>query len=98
MYWATVVYPNKDGAKFDHNYYVNKHIPMAAMILGHGIQVLKGVASQAGPPAFLCVARIPINSVEEFTAKMSAEGAALKADIPNYTNVVPFIEFEEVLL
>ena len=97
MYWVTILYPNKEGAKFDYNYYVNKHIPMATMLFGQGIQILKGVASPTGPPPFLCVCRIPAKSLDEFAAKMSEQGSSLVADIPNYTNVEPVIQFEEVL-
>jgi uncharacterized protein (TIGR02118 family) len=98
MYWATVLYPKKEGARFDFDYYLHKHIPMAAKLFGPGIQVVKGVASAAGAPAFLCVCRIPAKSVEEFLAVMSGPGAALMADIPNYTNIEPVVQFDEVLL
>jgi uncharacterized protein (TIGR02118 family) len=97
MYWVTILYPNKEGAKFDFNYYVNKHIPLTSMVFGHGIQILKGVASPLGPAPFLCTCRIPTKSLEEFVAKMNEQGAALTADIPNYTNVEAVIQFEEVL-
>jgi uncharacterized protein (TIGR02118 family) len=97
MYWVTILYPNKEGAKFDFNYYVNKHIPMTAMLFGHSIQILKGVASPLGAAPFLCTCRIPVKSLEEFAAKMNVEGAHLVADVPNYTNVEAVIQFEEVL-
>ena len=98
MFWATVLYPNKEGARFDFAYYMSKHSPMAEKLFGQGIQVSKGIGSAAGPPAFLCVGRIPAKSVEEFLAVMARPGAALLADIPNYTNVEPVIQFDEVLL
>lgn len=98
MYWVTILYPNKEGAKFDFNYYVNKHIPMTAMLFGHSIQVLKGVASPTGGPPFLCIGRIPVKSLDDFVTIMSGQGSVLIADIPNYTNVEPVIQFEEVLL
>jgi uncharacterized protein (TIGR02118 family) len=98
VYWATVLYPNKAGAQFDFDYYLHKHIPMVAKLFGSGIQVMKGVVSPAGAPAFSCVCRIPAKSIEEFGAVMAGQGAALLADVPNYTNVEPVIQFEEVLL
>lgn len=97
MHWVTILYPNKEGAKFDYNYYVNKHIPMTAMLFGQEIQILKGVPSPVGPPPFLCTCRIPVKSLDEFVAKMTEEGAALVADVPNYTNVEAVIQFEEVI-
>jgi uncharacterized protein (TIGR02118 family) len=98
MFYASVLYPNKEGARFNFEYYLKTHIPMAAKLFGPGIQVVKGITSPAGAPAFLCVCRIPAKSIEEFLAVMSGPGAALMADIPNYANVEPIVQFDEVLL
>lgn len=97
MRYVTVTYPNKDGATFDFQYYMEKHIPMATAMFGAAIEVRKGVASLAGAPAFLCIAAIPIRSVEEFQAVMAQRGGELLADIPNYTNVEPIVQFDEVV-
>ena len=34
MVTVNVLYPNKDGAKFDMNYYLTLHIPMLKRVLG----------------------------------------------------------------
>src|ERR1019366_6527228 len=55
MHSLTVLYPNHEGAKFDFEYYMQKHIPMANRLLGHEFKVTKGIASaQGGQPAFVC--------------------------------------------
>ncbi|HEY4962400.1 MAG TPA: EthD family reductase [Candidatus Limnocylindrales bacterium] len=98
MHSLTVLYPNKEGAKFDFEYYVDKHIPFANGLLGHEFKVTKGIASaQGGPPAFLCTARMEIGTTEEFLPVLIQHVAALQNDIPNYTNIVPVIQFEELL-
>lgn len=99
MKYVTVTYPNKNGAKFDFDYYMRKHIAMVSGLLGTSIEVCKGLSSSAGaPPTNICVARIRINSTEEFSSDMAAHGAKIMGDIPNYTNIEPKIQIDEVLM
>jgi len=98
MKCASVIYPNKEGAKFDFDYYMRKHIPMVAGLLDTKIDVQKGISSPMGASvAFVCSARIWIDSVEQFQAMMQQHGATILADIPNYTDIQPIIQIDEVL-
>ena len=98
MHCLTVLYPNREGAKFDFEYYMEKHIPLANGLLGHEFIVTKGIASaQGGQPAFLCTARMEIGTMEEFLPVVTQHIGALANDIPNYTNIEPVIQFEELL-
>ncbi len=98
MKYVAVVYPNKDGATFDFEYYLDKHVPMVAELLSTQIEVCKGIGTpNEGPLAFLCVARIWIDSVEEFTSAMAQHGAKIMGDISNYTNIMPILQIEEVV-
>lgn len=93
-----VLYPNKEGAKFNFEYYLQKHIPLANGLLGHEFKVSRGLSSaQGGQPPFLCTARMDIGTVEEFVPVLIRHVGTLMNDIPNYTNVEPVIQFEEVL-
>ncbi len=99
MLRCTVLYPNKDGAKFDFDYYVKKHIPLANDVLGGKFKVSKGLPGPDGTaPAFLCVASIDVPSPAEFGARMQKDGGKLTDDIPNYTNITAIIQMEEILL
>ena len=99
MHCVTIVYPNKDGATFNFAYYLNQHMPMAAKLLGNKLEVRKGVASPTGDRApYVCACTIRINSLDEFVATMTKEGAALIADIPNFTNIEPVVQIEEIVL
>ena len=55
MIKVSVMYPNKDGAKFDHDYYKNKHMPLVKARMGDACKyytVDKGLAGGApGAPA-----------------------------------------------
>ena len=101
MFCITGVYPNKDGAQFDFEYYTTKHLPMGACYLGDNVvkvEVRKGVASADGSaPPFVCVVNVWINSVEEFQSAMAEHGEKLMSDIPNYTNIEPIMQVDEVL-
>lgn len=98
MYYATVMYPNRDDVKFDLDYYMTKHIPMVSRLLGTTIEVCKGIATPTGTAApYLCTARIRVNSVEEFQAAMAQHGAQIMADIPNYCNAQPTVQIDEIL-
>jgi len=98
MHSLTVLYPYKEDAKFDFDYYMQKHIPFANGLLGHEFKVTKGLASaQGGQPAFLCTARMEIGTTDEFLPVLIQHVEALQNDIPNYTNVEPIIQFEELL-
>lgn len=98
MHCLTVLYPNKEGATFDFEYYLKKHVPLANGLLRHEFKVSRGMSSaQGGQPPFLCIARIDIGTVAEFMPVLMQHVEELANDIPNYTNVEPVILFEELL-
>ena len=98
MHCVTVLYLNRSDAKFDFEYYLSKHIPMVAGFFGTGIAVQKGVSSLTGPPApFVCIARISIHSTDHFQKTMAQHGAQILNDIPNYTNIEPTVQIDEVV-
>jgi uncharacterized protein (TIGR02118 family) len=95
---VTVVYPNKADATFNFDYYTKKHVPWVAKLVGKNIEVRRGISLATGSPAaFVCLATIPINSVAEFQAMFAEHGAAILADVPNYTNIEPIVQFDEIL-
>jgi uncharacterized protein (TIGR02118 family) len=103
MIKVTVLYANGAGAKFDMDYYLNRHIPMVRERLGaalKGVNIEQGIAgAQPGqPPAHLALCHLAFDSVESFQAGFAAHGKTFLADIPNYTNVQPVIQISEVKL
>lgn len=100
MYCVSIAYPRKQGGKFDFDYFANKHIPMVTGPLGATAvrsEVRKGLSSPDGsPPAFVCLANIWINSLEEFNKVMAQHGREIMADVPNYTDIQPVLQIDEV--
>ena len=101
MYCITVAYPKKDGGKFDFDYYAKKHIPMVAGFLGANCtktEIRKGLASPDGSAAsFVCLGSLWIKSIEEFQATLAQHGPEIMGDIPNYTNLQPILQVDEVV-
>ena len=98
MQRVTVVYPNKADATFDFDYYTKKHVPWVAGLVGKSIEVRRGISSATGSPAaFLCVATINVDSIADFQVVFSRHGSEILADVPNYTNIEPIVQFDEIL-
>ena len=103
MIRVTVLYPNKPGAKFDYDYYINKHMKMANEKFGPmGLvksEVDKGVGGMGAgsPPPYLTLGHLIFNSIEDLLKANEAHGGELAADIPNFTNVEPQFQISEIV-
>ena len=103
MFKISVLYPNKDGATFDVDYYKTTHFDMVKEKLGPmglaGTAIEKGLAGGAPGEAapFLCIGHLLFNSLEDFQKAMGAHGEALMADVPNFTNAKPVFQIAEVV-
>ena len=101
MIRVSVLYPNEPGAKFDHKYYMEKHMKLAKQRLGpfwQGYEIDKGVAGRTleAPPPFVVVAYSYFNSIEDFRKPYEEHGDELLADIPNYTSIRPQVQVSEI--
>jgi len=103
MIRISVLYPYKEGASFDIDYYVNRHMPMVRETIGaacKGIAVeqgLSGGAPGSGPP-FVAMGHILLESVQAIETALAPHMSTFMADIPNYTTIEPVIQISEVKL
>jgi uncharacterized protein (TIGR02118 family) len=90
----SVFYPSTQGATFDHDYYRNKHVPLAVKTWGlAGAEIDKGVD---GP--YVAAVHFKFESPEALGAAMGAEGTAdVLADVANYTSIAPVIQTSEIV-
>jgi uncharacterized protein (TIGR02118 family) len=100
---VNVLYPNAPGAKFDLDYYLQRHMPMVQRRLGAPLQrvaVERGLAGGApgAPPPLLAAAHLYFESVEAFQGAFGPHAETILADVPNYTNTTPLIQISEVSL
>ena len=103
MIKVTVLYPNQPGKKFDLDYYLNKHIPMAQQRLKpYGLvrgEIEKGIsaADPKVPAPFLVLAHLYFNTVEGVHEGFKTHGRELLGDVKNYTDIQPQFQISEML-
>jgi len=101
MIRMTILYPGKEGARFDWAYYLGTHIPLVRRRLGNvlkSISIEHGLAGVApgAPAAFVALCHLTFDSMPAFQAAFASHAAELMADIPNYTAIEPVMQVSEV--
>ena len=101
MIRVNIFYPNKEGGRFDLDYYLHTHMPMAIEKLGstlRGVSVEYGMSGeQPGTrPAYIVICNYTFDSAEAFLAAFLPHAQVLQGDIPNYTDIESIIQFSEV--
>jgi uncharacterized protein (TIGR02118 family) len=103
MIKVSVMYPYKPGARFDHDYYRDKHMPMVKERLGSACAyytVDKGLAGGAPgqPPAYVGKCDLLFHTLDGFQSSMAKHGEEIMGDIPNYTDLQPVVMVSEVVV
>ena len=99
---VSIMYPFAEGKTFDMEYYEAKHMPMVADYLGSNLvkyTIEKGVASGMPntPLPFMAIGTFYVKDLEEYQKAIGPNRDAIRADFPNYTNVIPVILVSEVI-
>lgn len=102
MIKVSVLYPNGDGKKFNTEYYLNTHVPLVSKTLGDALiksSYDKGVggAEPGSSAPFAAIANLFFNSMEEFGEAFSTGAPLLMNDLPNFTDIEPVIQINEVI-
>ena len=103
MFKVSVMYPNKEGARFDHTYYRDKHMPLVKARMGDAClyyTVDKGLAGGApgAPPPFVGMCHIYCESAEAFQQAFAPHVAEIMGDVRNYTDLQPILQISEVVV
>jgi uncharacterized protein (TIGR02118 family) len=94
MIRMSVYYPKTEGATFDHDYYRDRHVPLAVKTWGLGsAEIDKGLD---GP--YVAAVHFKFESLEALNAALGAEGTQdVMADVANYTTITPVLQTSEVV-
>src|ERR1700691_3883916 len=103
MIKVSVMYPNTPGARFDHAYYRDTHMPLVKSRMGYKCKrytLDKGLGGGVpGTPAvYVAMCHIFCDSIESFQAGFGPHAQEIMADIPNYTDLAPVIQISEVVV
>lgn len=99
---VSVTYPHTEGSHFDVDYYVKSHMKLVHdrwSPLGlKSFQIVRGTGTPDGkPPAATMLVLLDFESPEAFGRAVEAHGAEVMGDVPNFTDIVPSLQFNEVL-
>jgi uncharacterized protein (TIGR02118 family) len=103
MIRVSVMYPQREGARFDVAYYAKQHMDMArAAFKAHGlvdIRVDKGFVGPKpkSPPIYVCMATLTFETLDGYKEAFRVHGPKLFADIPNFTDIEPVVQVNEAV-
>jgi uncharacterized protein (TIGR02118 family) len=103
MIRVSVLYASEAGKKFDHDYYVNKHMKLVRERLGSfGLvrtEVDRGKSGGApGAPApYVAIGHEYFGALGEFQKGMGQHVKEVMADAANYTDIQPQIQISEII-
>ena len=103
MIRVSVMYPYAAGARFDHAYYRERHMPMVKQRLGAAClyyTVDKGIAGGApgSDPVYVAKCDFVCTSVKAYRAAVDAHAQEIRGDLANYTDIRPMLQFSEVIV
>lgn len=101
MIKISVFYPNKEGARFDMDYYLQRHMPMLRQKMAGAMKdmaVDQGIAGgmPGAPLPYRVIAHLTFDSMETYQAAFGPHAQSIMADVPNYTDLQPIVQISEV--
>jgi uncharacterized protein (TIGR02118 family) len=102
MIKMSVYYPADGGSKFDHDYYRASHMPLIQERLGDAClryEIDKGLAGRepGGAPKFVAACHIYSPTLATLQEAFGPHAAEIRADVANYTDIAPIIQFSEIV-
>jgi uncharacterized protein (TIGR02118 family) len=105
MIKISILYPNDKNGRFDMRYYVDTHMPLSIELLSShpgfkGVSVEQGLggAEPGTEAAYVAMCHFLFESSRDFLDAFMPHAVRLQGDMPNYTDIKPVIQFNEVLI
>ena len=102
MFKVSVMYPYREEARFDLEYYRNNHMRQVEKLLKpYGLvktTVEKGLSGGAGKtPPYVCIGCLFFETEDGYERGIAGEGSVLREDIKNYTDIQPIRQISKLL-
>ena len=103
MIKVSVMYPNAPEARFDHDYYRTKHLPLIKSRMGPGLKyytIDKGLAGGRPdvPPSYIAACHLLCDSIEAYQSSYGPHAQEIRGDIRNFTGQTPVVQISEVVV
>lgn len=102
MIKVSIMYPNKPGVRFDHDYYRTKHLPLIRSRMGGALKyyaIDKALMDGEGKPlgAYVAMGHLLCDSLDAYQASFGPHAQEIRADIPNFTDLTSIHQISEVV-
>ena len=103
MIKVSVMYPNKPGVRFDHDYYRTKHLPLIKSRMGAALKyytIDKALMDGKGKPvgAYVAMCHLLCDSLGAYQASFGPHAHEIRGDIRNFTNGTSIHQISEVVV
>ena len=103
MVKVSVMYAKTPGARFDHDYYRTKHLPLIKSRMGAALKyyaIDKGLSGGApnAPAPFVAMCHLLCDSIAAYKTANAPHASEILGDIANFTDVIPVVQFSEVVV
>ena len=100
MVTITILYPNKEGGRFNVDYYVNTHMPMSIAKFGEALKSVNiSIGQNAGTPGsqppYIAICQMLFESQDAFMQRFNEISGDLIADMPAYTDIDLIFQISE---
>ena len=94
-----VIYPNREGARFDTAYYRSSHIPLAMKVMkATSVTLIEGVPNGSAAAPVAMIAHFQFASSEALKAALANPGMAeVRADVAKFTDITPTVMLGKTL-
>ena len=90
----SVFYPAAEGAKFDHDYYRDSHVPLCVKTWSP----IDAVIERGVDGPYVAAVHLTFDSVDAMQAAMGVEGTGdVLMDVANYTDITPITQVSEIV-
>jgi uncharacterized protein (TIGR02118 family) len=103
MIKVSVIYPNKPGVRFDHDYYRTKHLPLIKSRMGAALKyytIDRALTDGEGKPlgAYVAMCHLLCDSLDAYQASFGPHAQEIRADVSNFTDVTSIHQISEVVV
>ena len=103
MIKVSVMYQNKPGVRFDHDYYRTKHLPLIKSRMGAALKyytIDKALMDGKGKPlgAYVAMCHLLCDSLDAYQASFGPHAQEIRGDIPHFTDGTSIHQISEVVV
>ena len=103
MIKVSVMYPNKPGVRFEHDYYRTKHLPLIKSRMGAALKyytIDKALMDGEGKPlgAYVAMCHPLCDSLNAYQASFGPHAQEIQGDVSNFTDGTSIHQISEVVV